>query len=257
MHTAKIEIIECGKWSFTRCQEQWKVINPSGPKEWSRSLTGGVLFLRVPTVRLWLGKFWCFGLAVVYERWSRTRGGHTWRFDCSHGILEDPCFSWVNIPAFNQLMDASQDNQQNLNKMTPLFLYWKKYAPSYLFKISCSPVLFNTWITEWYPKGFCDGFRYANVSLAHFALTEIGLSPPTRTHCPTWNRHSSLLPKGSWVVHSLTHPSKGTLGTLLLRSRSLRKHQHSLSISESCLGRVYALQVVWSSVKHWGDANFQ
>ena len=30
---------------------------------------GGSL-LEVPTVRLWLGKFWCFGLAVAYGRWS-------------------------------------------------------------------------------------------------------------------------------------------------------------------------------------------
>ena len=32
-------------------------------------------------------------------------------------------------------------------------------------------------------RGFCDGFRYANVSLAHFALTEMGSLASTRTHC--------------------------------------------------------------------------
>ena len=101
-------------------------------------------------------------------------------------------------------------------------------------------------LTQGYPKGiqrcFCDWFRYANVSLAHFALTEIDFSAATRTHCPIWKRHSSLLPKGSCVVQSLTHPRERILGTTLSRSRSLRKHQHSLSISNSSLGRVYALQ---------------
>ena len=91
-------------------------------------------------------------------------------------------------------------------------------------------------LTQGYPKGiqrcFCDWFRYANVSLAHFALTEIDFSAATRTHCPIWKRHSSLLAKGSCVVQSTT----------LSRSRSLRKYQHSLSISNSSLGRVYALQ---------------
>ena len=42
--------------------------------------------------------------------------------------------------------------------MTPLFLYWKKYAPSYHFKIRLSPVLFNPWISEWYPRVFVMGF---------------------------------------------------------------------------------------------------
>ena len=44
------------------------------PKKWSRSLTGGRL-LAVPTVRLWLGKFWCFGGGVK-------GGGRILRFDC-------------------------------------------------------------------------------------------------------------------------------------------------------------------------------
>ena len=29
-----------------------------------------------------LEKLWCFGLAVAYVRWSLTRDGRTWRFDC-------------------------------------------------------------------------------------------------------------------------------------------------------------------------------
>ena len=53
------------------------------PKKWSRSLTGCGHLQEVPTVRLWLGKFWCFGLATVYGRRSLTRGGRTWRFDCT------------------------------------------------------------------------------------------------------------------------------------------------------------------------------
>ena len=39
--------------------------------------------LEIPTVSLWLGKFWCFGLVVTYRRWSLTRGGHTLRLECS------------------------------------------------------------------------------------------------------------------------------------------------------------------------------
>ena len=52
------------------------------PKKLSRSLTGGGRLLDVPTVRIWLGKFWCFGLGVAYGRRSLTRGGRTWRFYC-------------------------------------------------------------------------------------------------------------------------------------------------------------------------------
>ena len=47
------------------------------PKKWSRprSLTGGGRLLEVSTERLRLGKFWCFGLAVAYGKWSLTGGG--------------------------------------------------------------------------------------------------------------------------------------------------------------------------------------
>ena len=38
--------------------------------------------LRGFNCKLWLGKFWCFGLVVDYGRWSLTRGGRTWRFNC-------------------------------------------------------------------------------------------------------------------------------------------------------------------------------
>ena len=46
------------------------------PTKWSRSLTGGGHLPEVPTVRLWLGKFWCL------DEWSLMGGGHTWRFNC-------------------------------------------------------------------------------------------------------------------------------------------------------------------------------
>ena len=49
-------------------------------KKWSQSLTGGGHLLEVPTVRLSLGKFWCFGLAI---RWS-----HIWRLDCNTFAIE-------------------------------------------------------------------------------------------------------------------------------------------------------------------------
>ena len=52
------------------------------PKKWLRSLTEGGHLPVVPTVRLWLEKFWCFGWVVTYGRWSLTRGGCTWRFNC-------------------------------------------------------------------------------------------------------------------------------------------------------------------------------
>ena len=69
MHTAKIEISEGIKWSLTIVKNngKWLTIKP---KKWSQSLTGGGHLLEVPTVRLWLGKCWCFGLVITYERWS-------------------------------------------------------------------------------------------------------------------------------------------------------------------------------------------
>ena len=57
------------------------------PKKWSQLLTGGGRLLEVPTVRLWLGNFWCLGLAVAYGRWSLMRGGRTWRFGCTTIII--------------------------------------------------------------------------------------------------------------------------------------------------------------------------
>ena len=44
-----------------------------GRKKWSWLLTGGGRLLEISTVtvRLWLGKVWCFGLVVVYGTWSR------------------------------------------------------------------------------------------------------------------------------------------------------------------------------------------
>ena len=58
------------------------------PKKWWQSLTGIGRLLEVPTVRLWLGKFWCFGLVVAYGRWSLMRGSCTWGFDCNKYIRD-------------------------------------------------------------------------------------------------------------------------------------------------------------------------
>ena len=45
-------------------------------RQWSRSLTGGDRVREVPTVRLNWGGF------GVLDRWSLTRVGRLWRFDC-------------------------------------------------------------------------------------------------------------------------------------------------------------------------------
>lgn len=93
----------------------------------------------------------------------------------------------------------------------------------------------NSFLTHGYPMGIQRVFvmvfnNYANVSLTHFASTEISSSALTWTHCSIWKQDSSLLPKSVRVVHSLLHPRERTLGTRLSHSRSLRKYQHSLSI---------------------------
>jgi len=79
--SANIEIRECFKWSLSRkrlkTMENHKIFRP---KRWSRSLSGGGRLLEVSIVRLWLGKFWCFGLAVAYGRWSLTRDCRTWPY---------------------------------------------------------------------------------------------------------------------------------------------------------------------------------
>ena len=62
------------------------------PKKWSRSLTGDgrLQELEVATVRLWLGKFRCFGLGVAYGRWSLTWGGGS-SVACLTDTLNLPC----------------------------------------------------------------------------------------------------------------------------------------------------------------------
>ena len=88
MHTAKIEVRECVQWSLTRGKKPWKIISRQAPKvvavaiayrRWS--FMRGSNYKALTAERLWLRKFWCFGLAVDYGRWSLTRGGRTWRFD--------------------------------------------------------------------------------------------------------------------------------------------------------------------------------
>ena len=74
VHTANIEIRECVKWS-------------SNPKKWSRSSTGGARLLKGCNCKGLTGKilvFWIGGrLCSFYVKWSLTRGGRTWRFDCA------------------------------------------------------------------------------------------------------------------------------------------------------------------------------
>ena len=104
MHTANIEIRECVKWSLKNNRKSLTF----RPKKWSWSLTGGGRLLGVSTVRLRLGKFGFLdrrslisprpakrfpktrtifparrGVAYFMgDKWSLTRGGHTWMFDC-------------------------------------------------------------------------------------------------------------------------------------------------------------------------------
>ena len=43
---------------------------------------GEVMFTRASNSGVSLGKFWSFGREVCYDRWSLSRCGRTWRFDC-------------------------------------------------------------------------------------------------------------------------------------------------------------------------------
>ena len=84
----------------TRQVVEQKSIKPSAPNSGrGRLITGGGRLRQVSTVRLKLGKFWCFGWVVAYQRfqlqgfdwgsfgvldrWSLTRGGRTRTLDCS------------------------------------------------------------------------------------------------------------------------------------------------------------------------------
>ena len=99
VYTANIKIRECVNGRLKEVKNNWKSLNVR-PKKWSRSLKGGGRLLEVPTVRLWLGKFWCFWLAVAYGRWSLTRGGRTWRFDCSTIFRSPLTGRWNGIVFF-------------------------------------------------------------------------------------------------------------------------------------------------------------
>ena len=82
-----------------------------------------------------------------------------------------------------------------------------------IYYTSIYSLLFNPW----------DFLMGVDMQMCH-SLT-LRWQRSTLTARPIWKRNSSLLPKGSWVVHSLRHPRERTLGTRLSRSRSLRKHQ--------------------------------
>ena len=60
----------------------WEVKNKGKLKTFS-SKSGRGRLQEVPNVVIWLGNFWYFGKLVAEERWSLTRGGRNWRFDCS------------------------------------------------------------------------------------------------------------------------------------------------------------------------------
>ena len=115
--TLSLKFLVCSKdraYSENRNQRMRQVVAYRGLKDigksltvrvrkWSRSLIyrGGGSLQEVPTVRLWLGKFWCFGLAVAYGRRSLTRAGRTWRFDL-YPLLQ------LLIPPIMQFFSALQ-----------------------------------------------------------------------------------------------------------------------------------------------------
>ena len=68
-------------------------------RKWSRSLKyrGGGSLQEVPTVRLWLGKFWCFELAVAYGRRSLMGDGRLQELVAHDGsIYTLCCSSWFH-----------------------------------------------------------------------------------------------------------------------------------------------------------------
>ena len=68
------------------------------PKNWSRSFTGGGRLLEVPTVRLWLVKFWCFWILML------------WRFDCIASSLSLACSAVVFFGRANVLLEKRGEN---------------------------------------------------------------------------------------------------------------------------------------------------
>ena len=52
------------------------------PEKWSRSHLEKWSFTRGSNSGVSLGKLWSFGQEVFYDRWSLSRCGRTWRFDC-------------------------------------------------------------------------------------------------------------------------------------------------------------------------------
>ena len=117
--------------------------------------------------------------------------------------------------------------------------------------------VFNPWIPEEYPKGFCDGFQYANVSLAHFALTEIVSSAPTRTHCCLITRYENEIVRCCRRAHELCIHSR-ILDILVSEpwERGCLAHVHCESINTRCRFVIcvlyrYVLQVSRSWAMGW------
>ena len=93
-----------------------------------------------------------------------------------------------------------------------------------------------------YPKGFVMGF---NIQMCHLlTLCWQRLLFGSRTHGPISKQHSSLLPKGPWVVYSLMHPGPwenpgNEVVTLTFSAKAS-------TLADSSLSHVYVLQVSWS-----------
>ena len=126
--TLSLKFLVCSKdraYSENRNQRMRQVVAYRGLKnigksltvrvrKWSRSLIyrGGGSLQEVPTVRLWLGKFWCFGLAVAYGRRSLTRANRTWRFD-----LYPPSLLQLLIPPIMQFFLSPSINWRLLTTL--------------------------------------------------------------------------------------------------------------------------------------------
>ena len=91
--------------------------------------------------------------------------------------------------------------------------------------------IFNSWIPDGYPKGFDINMPMCHSLTLRWQRSALRLRPE-----PTSRYENDIV--RCWVVDSLTHPRDRVLGTRLSRSHSLRS-QHSLSISDSSLVRVY------------------
>ena len=78
MHTAKIEIRECVKWSLTRVYKQWNIINSQAQKvvavayrRWSFTRGSNYKDFTGKVCVFWIGG--CLWEVVAYKRWSHMK----------------------------------------------------------------------------------------------------------------------------------------------------------------------------------------